>query len=85
MDPAWRTLDLLEHTEHTMHQQVRHEHAGNALPVLAVKYLSASELQVDCVSARRTRGLAVGIIRGLTTYYDEADRIAVTLITSTEG
>jgi len=82
VDLAWRTLDLLEHT---MHQKVRHEHAGNAVLVLVVKYLSANELQVDCVPARRTRGLAVGIIRGLTTYYDEADRIAVTLITSTEG
>lgn len=50
VDPAWRTLDLLEHT---MHRQVRREHAP---PVLAVKRLSANEVQIGYVSARRMGG-----------------------------
>ncbi|OGX90617.1 heme NO-binding domain-containing protein [Hymenobacter coccineus] len=85
VDPTWRTLDMLEHTEHTMHRQVRREHAENAPPVLAVKRLSPNEVQIDYVSARRMGGLAVGIVRGLAAYYDEADRIAVTPTTSADG
>ena len=85
VDPAWRTLDMLEHTEHTMHCQVRREHAENAPPVLVVKRLNASEVQIDYVSVRRMRGLAVGIVRGLAAYHDEADRIAVTPTTNADG
>ncbi len=85
VDPAWRTLDMLEHTEHTMHRQVRRENAENAPPVLSVKRLSENEVQIDYVSARRMSGLAVGIVRGLAAYYDEADRIDVTPTTSADG
>ncbi len=85
VDPEWRTLEMLEHTEETMHHQVRREHAGHAPPVLVVKRLNANELYIDYVSARRMSGLAVGIVRGLATYFDEADRIDVMPTTSEDG
>ena len=83
--PEWRTLEMLEHTEHTMHRQVRREHADNAPPVLSVTRLSENELYIDYVSARRMGGLAVGIVRGVAAYYDEADRIDVLPTTSEDG
>ena len=83
--PEWKTLDMLEHTEHTMHRQVRREHADNAPPVLAVQRLGPDELVIDYVSPRRMSGLAVGIVRGLAAYFDEADRIDVLPTTSDEG
>jgi hypothetical protein len=83
--PEWRTLDMLEHTEHSMHNQVRREHPENSPPVLNVQRLSENEVFIDYVSPRRMGGLAVGIVRGLATYFDEADRIAVLPTTSDEG
>ena len=40
---------------------------------------------IDYVSTRRMGGLAVGIVRGLAVYYDEADRIDVQPTTSEDG
>lgn len=83
--PEWRTLEMLENTEHTMHHQVRREHSENSPPVLAVKRLGDNELLIDYVSSRRMGGLAVGIVRGVAAYYDEADRIDVMPTTSEDG
>lgn len=85
VDPDWRTLEMLENTEHTMHDQVRREHPENSPPVLQVQRLNANELLINYVSPRRMGGLAVGIVRGLAAYYDEADRIDVLPTTSEDG
>jgi Haem-NO-binding len=83
--PEWKTLDMLEHTELTMHKQVRQEHAENSPPVLDVTRLGPNELMINYVSPRRMGGLAVGIVRGVAAYYDEADRIDVMPTTSEDG
>jgi hypothetical protein len=83
--PGWTTLDMIEHTENTMHRQVRKEHAENAPPVLHVVRHSLDELEVTYVSRRRMGALAVGIVRGLATYFDEADRIVVQPETDENG
>lgn len=83
--PEWKTLDMLEHTELTMHKQVRQEHSKNSPLVLEVTRISPNELYIDYVSERRMSGLAVGIVRGVAVYYDEADRIDVLPTTSEEG
>ncbi|MGY2132928.1 heme NO-binding domain-containing protein [Hymenobacter sp. HD11105] len=85
VQPDWKTLDMIEHTELTMHKQVRREHPENSPPVLNVKRLSENELLIDYVSPRRMSGLAVGIVRGLATYFDEGDRIDVMPTTSEDG
>ena len=85
VDPDWRTLEMLENTEHTMHDQVRREHPENSPPVLQVQRLNPNELLINYVSPRRMGGLAVGIVRGLAAYYDEADRIDVLPTTSEDG
>ncbi|WP_460612120.1 MULTISPECIES: heme NO-binding domain-containing protein [Hymenobacter] len=83
--PEWTTLDMLEHTEGTMHKQVRSEHVQNAPPVLNVTRVSPDELFIDYVSARRMGALAVGIVRGIAAHYDEADAILVEPTTSENG
>jgi hypothetical protein len=85
LKPEWKTLDMLEHTELTMHKQVRQEHAENSPPVLEVSRLGPNELMIDYVSPRRMGGLAVGIVRGLAAYYDEADLIDVMPTTTEDG
>jgi hypothetical protein len=83
--PEWKTLDMLENTELTMHKQVRQEHHENAPPVLEVTRLGPNELMIDYVSPRRMGGLAVGIVRGLAAYFDEAERIDVQPTTTEDG
>jgi hypothetical protein len=83
--PEWTTLDMLEHTEHTMHHRVRQEHTENAPPVLHVVRQSADELEINYVSQRRMGALAVGIVRGLAIYFDEAERIVIEPETSENG
>ena len=83
--PEWKTLDMLEHTEHTMHNHVRTEHSENSPPVLQVERISENEVMIEYVSPRRMGGLAVGIVRGLAKYFDEADRIDVMPTTSEDG
>ncbi|SNR32336.1 Haem-NO-binding [Hymenobacter mucosus] len=85
LQPNWTTLDMLEHTEGTMHRQVRAEHVENSPPVLHVTRLSQNELLIDYVSERRMGALAVGIVRGVAKYYDEADQIEVEPTTSEDG
>ncbi|MGY2134498.1 heme NO-binding domain-containing protein [Hymenobacter sp. HD11105] len=83
--PEWKTLDMIENTEMTMHKQVRSEHVENRPPVLQVRRLNENELIIDYISKRRMSGLAVGIVRGLAAYFDEADRIDVMPTTSEDG
>jgi hypothetical protein len=85
LKPEWKTLDMLENTELTMHNKVRQEHSENSPPVLDVSRLGPNELMIDYVSPRRMGGLAVGIVRGLAVYYDEADVIDVMPTTSEDG
>ncbi|WP_165699474.1 heme NO-binding domain-containing protein [Hymenobacter jejuensis] len=85
VDPAWRTLDMIEHTESVMHKRVRQDHAENRPPVLDVTRVSSQEVQINYVSDRRMGALAVGIVRGLATYFDEADQIVVEPTTSENG
>ena len=85
LQPEWKTLEMLEHTEAVMHTHVRREHTENAPPVLDVKRVSDNEVLIDYVSPRRMGGLAVGMVRGLATYFDEADRIDVQPTTSEDG
>ena len=85
IDPAWRTLEMLEYTETIMHTRVRADDAGYAPPVLDVQRLGPREVMVEYISARRMGALVVGIIRGLARYFDEEDVIEVTPTTSENG
>lgn len=85
VQPHWTTLDMLEHTENTMHRQVRSEHAQNSPPVLSVTRISDDELFIDYVSKRRMGALAVGIVRGIARHYDEYDQILVEPTTNENG
>jgi hypothetical protein len=85
VNPDWRTLEMLEHTEAVMHTRVRQEHTGNKPPVLDVKRISPNEVLINYVSPRRMGALAVGIVRGLATYFDEEDRIVLDPLTSEDG
>ncbi len=78
LDPAWHTLDMLEHVEERMHGAVRRDMHGASPPVLHVERLSPTTVRVHYVSPRRMSALAVGIVRGLARYYGEEDHLRIT-------
>ena len=75
VDPAWRTLDLIEHTEAIIHTMIRNTTPGAAPPVLEAVRQSPYELHLVYSSARRLCPLAVGLMRGIAAHYRETIRI----------
>ena len=75
VDPAWRTLDLIEHTEAIIHTMIRTTTPGAAPPVLETVRQSPDELHLVYSSARRLCPLAVGLMRGIAAHYRETIRI----------
>jgi tRNA A-37 threonylcarbamoyl transferase component Bud32 len=75
VDPAWRTLDLIEHTEAIIHTMIRTTTPGAAPPVLEAVRQGPDELHLVYSSARRLCPLAVGLMRGIAAHYRETIRI----------
>ena len=72
--PEWRTLDLLENTEETIHRVVRLRNPGARPPELRTDR-EGDEVLITYSSARRMCGVAVGIVRGLAHHYAETIEI----------
>jgi predicted hydrocarbon binding protein len=68
--PEWRTLDLLENTEATIHRVVRLRNPGAHPPQLKT-VRSGDEVVITYSSQRRMCGIAIGIVRGLARHYNE--------------
>ena len=74
--PEWRTLDLIDNVENTIHKAVRLRDKSATPPTLVVNRPSAGEVVVVYSSQRRMCGVAKGIVRGLAGHYRE--KIALT-------
>ncbi len=75
VDPEWRTLDLIEHTEEIIHAMTRTPTPGAVPPVLETARQSPTELHLVYNSARRLCPLAIGMMRGIAAHYGETIRI----------
>ncbi len=71
VDPAWRTLDLIEHTEAIIHEMIRSTNPGARPPVLETVRPSIHEVQLVYSSQRQLCPLAIGLMRGLAEHYQE--------------
>jgi len=69
--PEWRTLDLLEHTESTIHRVVRSRSADARPPELKVARVREHEVILIYASPRRLCAIAKGIVRGIAKHYGE--------------
>ena len=67
----WRTLDVLEHTEETIHRVVRMKHDGAAPPRLRAKRTRPDEVVMTYDSPRRLCAVARGIARGVAKKFKE--------------
>lgn len=70
--PEWRTLDVLENTERTIHDVVRINQQGATPPYLHATRAAADEVTILYTSPRRMCAVAKGIARGIAKHYDES-------------
>lgn len=71
IQPHWRTLDVLEHTEATIHTVVRKKNRGALPPELICHRPSADEVVITYSSHRKLCHVAKGITKGLAELYKE--------------
>ena len=67
INPAWRTLDVIEKTESFVHRAVRLKVPGAEPPRLATTRPRPDEVILEYTSARRLCPVAIGIIKGTAT------------------
>jgi predicted hydrocarbon binding protein len=75
IDADWTLLDLLEHTETTIHRVVRIRAPGAAPPQIKCSRLGPTEAEILYTSERKLCAFARGIIRGLARLYEESATI----------
>jgi predicted hydrocarbon binding protein len=67
----WRTLDVIEHTEETIHTVVRRRNPGAHPPELRCQRLDPDEVVVVYSSPRKMCAVAKGIARGMARHFKE--------------
>jgi hypothetical protein len=72
LKPEWRTLDLLEHTEATIHSVVRLRNPGAAPPQLRCRRTAPAEVHLSYDSDRKMCAVARGIVRGVAKHFGES-------------
>ena len=72
IDPEWRTLDVLENTERTIHDVVRINQKGATPPYLHATRVAPDQVTIVYTSPRRLCSVAKGITRGIARHYDES-------------
>ncbi len=76
LDRSWTTLDIIEHTEQTIHRVVRSRNPGARPPELHCTRSGPEAVVIRYASARRLCAMAKGIVRGLAEHY--AETVAIT-------
>jgi hypothetical protein len=71
LQPQWRTIDVIEHTEATVHAVVRVKNAGAKPPELQTLRRSKDEILLVYSSPRKMCSLAIGIVKGLGKHFRE--------------
>ena len=71
LKPEWRTLDVLEHAENTIHRVVRMREPGALPPRLQAQRVSASTIRMTYTSPRKLCAVARGIARGIAAHFSE--------------
>jgi predicted hydrocarbon binding protein len=71
LKPEWRTLDVIEHTEETIHKVVRVKNPGAAPPELRCRRPSKHEVILEYTSPRKMCAVARGITKGVAKHFNE--------------
>jgi hypothetical protein len=76
LKPEWRTLDVLEHAENTIHRVVRMREPGALPPRLQAQRVSPNVISMTYDSPRKLCAVARGIARGIAAHFGEQLSIA---------
>jgi hypothetical protein len=71
IDKKWKTLDLIENTEHIIHTVVRREIPGAEPPELVAERQSPTKILIKYTSPRKLCPFLKGIVHGLADHYHE--------------
>lgn len=85
INPNWKTFEMLQYTEAVMHGAVRSEDNRTTPPILFVTKVSNSLLVIDYHSKRRMACVAIGIIKGIATYFGEGEKVQVVPVTDSNA
>jgi predicted hydrocarbon binding protein len=69
--PEWRTLEVVEHTEETIHTLVRSQYVNAIPPYLRVHRTGPADAVIFYDSPRKMCFVAKGIIKGLAKHFGE--------------
>src|SRR4051812_25220763 len=69
LKPEWRTLDVLEHAENTIHRVVRLREPGALPPRLQAQRISPTAIRMNYDSPRKLCAVARGIARGIAVHF----------------
>jgi len=72
LKPEWRTLEVLENTEETVHRVVRMRNPGAEPPRLRVRRTAEDEVELTYDSERKLCAVARGIARGVAKHFAES-------------
>ncbi len=73
--PTWKTMEMLLHTEETIHKAVRLKSPGAQPPRLKFKKTGPNKLKFNYNSWRQMSAVAKGIIKGVAKHYGETVEI----------
>ncbi|HUG61625.1 MAG TPA: heme NO-binding domain-containing protein [Methylomirabilota bacterium] len=71
IDPSWKVLDFVEHTEETIHHVVRSRNTHAHPPRISCNRVGPNEVVIVYSSPRKLCALAKGIARGAAQLYGE--------------
>jgi hypothetical protein len=74
--PEWKTLDMLENIEGTIHRAVRQRAPGATPPSLVCTRLAPNRVEIVYSSERKLCPLALGLIKGVAQHYQETVNIS---------
>lgn len=69
--PEWKTLDLIEHTENTIHRVIRSRNPGAKPPEMRCSRIDENKVKLIYTSQRKLCSLGKGIIKGVALHYGE--------------
>jgi hypothetical protein len=76
IQPSWKTLDVIEHTEDQIHSVVRLHNRDAHPPNLKCVRTSEQEVVIHYSSQRKMCDVAKGIAKGLAKFYEESISIS---------
>ena len=76
INPAWKTLDVIQHTEDEIHRVVRLHNRDAHPPMLKAIRISEDEVVIEYGSQRKMCFVAKGIAKGLAKHYQESIAIS---------